>query len=269
MSELADDTSADQGSSGEDSRSAGTGPTSGSNADSSSSGLGTGCTSIADEGSSIGVPSLSSLEVKRGSASGRPAGSGGSTTGSSGSGTGSAGGVGCSGVRGSINGSTSGSASGATGEGSTGSVVSGVGEEEGSYNSNSDSAPSSGLQEGDDEAPSDSDDGGRRKKQRQTAAESSGRPRSASGPSSSCYPGADSRRKGGCAGSVASCPKQRYTPDGGASQAPRSEVVAGTSMDGSVRPKWEIAARSERVGVVGSSASRKGNEGGIGKNHAP
>lgn len=63
VSELAEETSGDQDS-GEDSRSGGTGATSGSTAD-SSSGVGTGCTSIADEGSSS-VPSLSSLEVKSG-----------------------------------------------------------------------------------------------------------------------------------------------------------------------------------------------------------
>ncbi|CAM9663307.1 unnamed protein product, partial [Sphacelaria rigidula] len=62
VSELAEETSDNQGSSGEDSRSGTTGVTSGSTAD-SSSGVGTGCTSIADEGSSS-VPSLSSLEVK-------------------------------------------------------------------------------------------------------------------------------------------------------------------------------------------------------------
>lgn len=181
MSELAEDTSADQGSSGEDSRSAGTGQT-GSNAD-SSSGLGTGCTSIADEASSSGVPSLSSLQVKR-----SVSGGGGSGSTSSGSGTGSAGIDGAAKGRGGAdrgssersgenrvgvdrngNGGGGSTGSGATADGSTGSG----GSEEGgcAYNSNSESAASSsGGQEGDDEMPTDSDGGQRRKKRNRVRA---------------------------------------------------------------------------------------------------
>ncbi|CAM9705203.1 unnamed protein product, partial [Ectocarpus fasciculatus] len=97
VGELAEDTSADQGSSGEDSRSAGTGQTTtGSSGDCTSSGLGTGFTSIADEASSSGggVPSLSSLEVKRrdGGAATSSSGDGGGGPGNASNSTGSGGG---------------------------------------------------------------------------------------------------------------------------------------------------------------------------------
>ena len=174
MSELAEDTSADQGSSGEDSRSAGTGQT-GSNAD-CSSGLGTGCTSIADEASSSGVPSLSSLQVKRvGSiGGGGSTSSSGSVTGSadrnSGNGGGSGGPVGIRGVGTDARGSSTSSGGGSTGSGGVGegSTGSGGSEEGGPYNSISDYGPSfSGGQEGDEETPhTDSDGGGRKKKKR-------------------------------------------------------------------------------------------------------
>ncbi|CAN0434200.1 unnamed protein product, partial [Ascophyllum nodosum] len=171
MSELAEDTSADQGSSGEDSRSAGTGQT-GSNAD-CSSGLGTGCTSIADEASSSGVPSLSSLQVKRVGSIG-----GGGSTSSSGSVTGSAdrdsgnrggsgGPVGIRGVGTDARGSSTSSGGGSTGSGGVGegSTGSGGSEEGGPYNSISDYGPSfSGGQEGDEETPQTDSDGGERKR---------------------------------------------------------------------------------------------------------
>lgn len=285
MSEVAEDTSAaDINSSSEDSRSAGTGPTSGSNGE-SSSGLGTGCTSIADEASSSGVPSLSSLEVKRGTGGGRAAGSRGSSS-SSGSATGSgvsrAGGndARCDG-RGSGNASTGSgngsSGNGATAEGSTGSGShSGGSEEGGAYNSNSDYAASSGGQEGDDETHTDSDGGGGRacKRRRTSGATAAGtgaspelppcRPRASARDASladrrvgGVTDGRNRQGHGAAPALAATTGGRRAGPEGPDSLISIEMVAAKEEVEAAIEiRKWETAApfgRAEKSGVALSS----------------
>eukprot|EP00903_Cladosiphon_okamuranus_P008432 g8105.t1 len=178
VGELADDTSADQSSSGEDSRSAGTGQTTGSNGDGTSSGTGTGCTSIADEASSSGgVPSLSSLEVKRRD---------GSTATSSSSSSGGRGGRG-SGSTNSSGGSanSTGNSTGSTGSGG-GSGSGGSEEGLGEYNS----------EEADGEGSTDSDVATALSKEKRRMAESESSPPSATAATAaSAAAAATTRRK--------------------------------------------------------------------------